>query len=212
VVKPSGRKRRTKDTETRILDAADVVFVRRGIDGARIQEIADHAAVNKALVHYYFRSKADLARAVWFRIASSFAPGVLQMLSSELSLDDKIDRFVDAYHAILTQHPYLLAFVVSEAARRPDLVQDFYSSARRQAARRMIGKLREQIEAQVKLKKIAPVSAEQFFITLASSCIFPFVARPMLAEVLGVSSEQLLGLIEQRRTALPAFLKRALRL
>jgi hypothetical protein len=76
----------------------------------------------------------------------------------------------------------------------------------------MIGKLREQIEAQVKLKKIAPVSAEQFFITLASSCMFPFVARPMLAEVLGVSSEQLLGLIEQRRTALPAFLKRALRL
>ena len=43
------------DTKTRILDAADAVFVRRGIDGARMQDIADHAGVNKALLHYYFR-------------------------------------------------------------------------------------------------------------------------------------------------------------
>jgi AcrR family transcriptional regulator len=70
-----------------------------------MQEIADHAGVNKALLHYYFRSKADLARAVWLRIASSFAPGVLQMMASDLPLDNKIDRFVDAYHTTLTRHP-----------------------------------------------------------------------------------------------------------
>jgi len=83
----------------RILDAADAVFVRRGIDGARMQEIADRARVNKALLHYYFKSKAGLARAVWLRIASSFVPGVLQMLGSDLPLKDKIDGFVNAYHA-----------------------------------------------------------------------------------------------------------------
>jgi AcrR family transcriptional regulator len=91
----------------RILDAADEIFVRRGIDGARMQDIADHAGVNKALLHYYFRSKANLARAVWLRIASSFVPGILEMMASDLSLDDKIDRFVDGYHTTLTRHPYL---------------------------------------------------------------------------------------------------------
>jgi TetR/AcrR family transcriptional regulator len=95
-----------------------------------MQEIADHAGVNKALLHYYFRSKADLARAVWLRIASSFVPGILQMMASDLSLDDKIDRFVNAYHTRLTRHPYLLPYVISEAARHPDLVDDFYSSER----------------------------------------------------------------------------------
>ena len=74
VVKPSGQT--ATDTKTRILDAADAVFVRRGIDGARMQDIADQAGVNKALLHYHFRSKADLARAVWLRIASSFVPGI----------------------------------------------------------------------------------------------------------------------------------------
>ena len=150
MVKPSGQTK--PDTKTRILDAADEIFVRRGIDGARMQEIADHAGVNKALLHYHFRSKADLARAVWLRIASSFVPGILQMMASDLSLDDKIDRFVDAYHTRLTRHPYLLPYVISEAARHPDLVDDFYSPERRQAARRMIDKLREQIDDVVKAR------------------------------------------------------------
>ena len=59
VVKPSGQT--ATDTKTRILDAADEIFVRRGIDGARMQEIADQAGVNKALLHNHFRSKAQLA-------------------------------------------------------------------------------------------------------------------------------------------------------
>ncbi|HYI92364.1 MAG TPA: TetR family transcriptional regulator, partial [Bryobacteraceae bacterium] len=163
------------------------MFVRRGIDGARMQEIADQAGVNKALLHYEFRSKADLARAVWLRVASSFVPGILQMMASDLSLADKIDQFIDAYHTRLTRHPYLMAYVISEAARHPDLVEDFCSSEKRQAARRMIDKLREQLDELAQAKKIAPVSAEHFFITLASSCFFPFATRPMISAVLGLN-------------------------
>jgi TetR/AcrR family transcriptional regulator len=185
MVKPSGQAE--TDTKQRILDAADEIFVRRGIDGARMQEIADHAGVNKALLHYYFRSKANLARAVWLRIASSFVPAILEMMASDLSLGDKIDRFVDTYHTTLTRHLYLLAYVIREAARHPHLVDDFYSSERRQAARGMIDKLREQIDEHLEAKKIAPMSVEQFFVTLASSCLFPFAARPMVAEVLGLA-------------------------
>jgi AcrR family transcriptional regulator len=208
MVKPSGQIK--ADAKSRIIDAADDIFVRRGVDGARMQEIADHAGVNKALLHYYFRSKADLARAVWFRIASSLAPGILQMMASDLSLEDKIDRFVDAYHATLTRHPYLMAYVISEAARHPDLVEGFYSAERRRAARHMIDKLRQQIDDQVRAKKMAPISAEQFFVTLASSCLFPFAARPMIGAVFGLNSAGLRDFMERRRTELPAFLKRAL--
>ena len=208
MVKPSGQPK--ADAKTRILDAADEIFVRRGIDGARMQEIADHAGVNKALLHYYFRSKADLARAVWLRIASSFVPGIFQMMASDLPLDDKIDRFVEAYHARLTRHPYLLAYVISEAARHPDLVGDFFSAERREAARRMIGKLRTQIDEQAKAKRMPPLSAEQFLVTLAGSCLFPFAAKPMIAELLGLGAKAFDGFMDERRRDLPVFFKRAL--
>src|SRR5689334_4360048 len=208
MVKPSGQAK--ADAKTRILDAADEIFVRRGIDGARMQEIADHASVNKALLHYYFRSKADLARAVWLRIASSFVPGIFQMMASDLPLNDKVDRFVEAYHAKLTRHPYLLAYVISEAARHPDLVGDFLSAERRQTAHRMIGKLRAQIEVQVRTKSMAPLSAEQFLVTLAGSCLFPFAAKPMIAELLGLRAKAFDAFMDERRRDLPVFLKRAL--
>lgn len=199
------------DARTRILDAADAVFVRRGIDGARMQDIADRARVNKALLHYYFRSKAGLAQAVWLRIASSFVPGIFQIVASDLPLDDKIDRLVDSYHAMLMAHPYLLVFTVSEAARRPALLRDFYSGERRRAARRMFGKLSQQIDEQVKAGNMAPMSAEQFFVTLVGSCVFPFAMRPVLSAVMGLGPAQFRRFMEQRRTELPAFLKKALR-
>jgi len=209
VVKPSGQIK--EDAKTRILDAADAIFVRHGVDGARMQQIADHAGVNKSLLHYYFRSKAELAEAVWMRIASSFIPGLFQMLASDHSLEEKIDRVVDAYHTLLTRHPYVLSYIVSEASRRPALVDDFYSSERRQATRRMIDKLRAQIDERVKLKKMAPVSAEQFLVTLLSSCQFPFVARPMMMRATGLEPAEFMEFMERRRTELPAFLKRALK-
>lgn len=209
MVKPSGQTE--ADAQSRILDAADAVFVRHGIDGARMQEIANQAGVNKALLHYYFRSKEDLAKAVWFRVASSFVPGVFQMLASDYSLDEKIDRFVDVYHATLTRHPYLIAYVISEAARRPELVDEFYTPERRRAARRMIAKLSRQIDEQVEEGAIAAVSVEQFITTLVGSCLFPFAARPMLAAVLGLGTKKFDDFMNQRKRDLPKFLKRALK-
>ena len=131
-------------------------------------------------------------------------------MASDLPLGDKIDRCVDAYHATLTRHPYLMAYVISEAARHPDLVEDFYSAERRRAARKMIEKLRAQIDDCVKAREMRPLSAEQFFVTLAGSCLFPFAARPAIAQLLGLRSTGQREFMGRRRTELPAFLKRAL--
>ena len=53
---------KTKDrsAEEKILAAAKKVFVEKGMDGARMQDIADEAGINKALLHYYFRNKEKL--------------------------------------------------------------------------------------------------------------------------------------------------------
>jgi AcrR family transcriptional regulator len=208
MVKPAGQTR--TDTKTRILDAADAIFVRHGIDGARMQEIADRAGVNKALLHYYFRSKADLARAVWLRIATAFAPGILQMMASDLPLGRKIEQFVDAYHTTLTRHPYLMAYVIGEAARHPDLVKGLHTPERRRASRRMIDKLQEQIDAGTKAKTMRSLSAEQFFVTLIASCQYPFAAPAIIGEILGLSPTGLRAFMKRRRTDLPAFMMRAL--
>jgi AcrR family transcriptional regulator len=41
-----------RQTEEKIFEAATEVFVDRGMDGARMQDIANRAGINKALLHY----------------------------------------------------------------------------------------------------------------------------------------------------------------
>jgi len=89
-------------------------------------------------------------------------------------------------------------------------VGDFYSAERRKAARRTVERVREQINERAKRKKIAPVAADQFLVTLVGSCLYPFVAQPMIAEALGLGPKELRAFMKRRRAELPALLKRAL--
>src|SRR5262245_51487236 len=54
------KKKKDQPTEERIITAARKVFLSKGLAGARMQDIADEAGINKALLHYYFRSKEKL--------------------------------------------------------------------------------------------------------------------------------------------------------
>jgi AcrR family transcriptional regulator len=59
-----------KQTEDKIFESATDVFINKGMDGARMQDIANHAGINKALLHYYFRTKDQLFNAVFEMIAA----------------------------------------------------------------------------------------------------------------------------------------------
>lgn len=47
-------------TETKILDAANSIFLMFGYHGTTLQQIATKAGVNTAAIHYYFRSKENI--------------------------------------------------------------------------------------------------------------------------------------------------------
>jgi len=53
---------RSAETRSRILDAALSEFAANGLAGARTEQIAQSAGVNKALLYYYFESKEKLYR------------------------------------------------------------------------------------------------------------------------------------------------------
>jgi TetR/AcrR family transcriptional regulator len=58
-------------TKTRILDAAEVLFARGGIEGASTEAIARHAGVSKTMLFYYFRNKEQLYVTVLKRVIES---------------------------------------------------------------------------------------------------------------------------------------------
>src|SRR5207253_3846716 len=112
--KPSGQaiSARDVDTEQKILDAAHAVFLRRGTAGARMQDIADEAGVNKALLHYYFRSKSRLADAVFQRVTSGIFVRLSETAGSDANIEDKVRRIIAIYLEQLSKTPYVPAYVI----------------------------------------------------------------------------------------------------
>ncbi|WP_088224752.1 TetR/AcrR family transcriptional regulator [Desulfosporosinus sp. FKB] len=58
--KVDGRGQRSEESRGRILDSATRIFAEKGLDGARIDEIAEDAGINKRMLYHYYGSKEDL--------------------------------------------------------------------------------------------------------------------------------------------------------
>ncbi len=214
MVKPSSQSR-DRDTEQRILDAAHLVFVRRGTAGARTQEIAKEAGVNSALLHYYFRTKDRLADAVFQRAAAQLMPAVIRILGSDAPLEDKVAQVVDVELRQLLKTPYLPGYILSELTHHPERARQLFSSATgmppAEMATRVFKVLRKQIDERIKAGRMHPIAPEQFAINLLALCVFPFAARPMVMALLGLDQPGFEHFIHRRRKELAPFFLRALR-
>ena len=206
---------RDGDTERRILDAAHVVFVRRGTAGARLQEIAAEAGVNQALLHYYFRSKERLSRAAFERAAAQFMPAVIKVLGSEAALEEKVARIVDLELESLARMPYLPGYIISEITHHPDRARQFITAATglepERVGPRIAAILARQIDDAVRRGAMRRVAPDQFIVNLMSLCIFPFAGRPMICAMLGMDQAAFESFIARRRRELAAFFLGALR-
>ncbi len=110
----------TEATRRQLLDAGRRHFARQGLDGARVDRIADEAAVNKALINYHFRGKLGLYEAVMSEVQRELGDA----LSTELSrIEDPVDRLL-AWPRILSEflssRDELPPLLLGELLRRPD--------------------------------------------------------------------------------------------
>jgi AcrR family transcriptional regulator len=204
---------RDASTEQRILDAAHTVFIRRGTAGARTQEIADEAGVNKALLHYYFRTKDGLAAAVFKRAAMELFGQLRAVMSSDAELEQKVRQFIAIELDQFTRTPYLPGYILGELNQQPERASQLLEmlSPVHQAMPSLLQKVDAQIKANVRAGTMRPVSVRQFFANLVALCVFPFAARPMLSVVLGLDARGFQRFIDERKQALPDFFLNALR-
>jgi len=170
--------------------------------GARMQDIADEAGINKALLHYYFRSKEELFDRIFQEALSKFFPKVAEILSSSKPLFEKIEKFCIEYIEMLKQDPYLPLFVLNEVNKRPVRFKEKFWHKREPLYFIFV----TQVDNEVRSNKIKPVNPAHLFVNMISMCIFPFVAKPMLMIASGMDEWQFGLFIEQRKTEIHQFI------
>jgi len=202
--KAMNRVHQEPETERRILCSAEKVFYRQGYDGARMQEIADEAGINKALLHYYFRSKDRLFDAVFSDAVLRLVPPVFAVMNSDSALMDKVRGFVDAYFSTVSQNPFLPGFVVHEMHRNPSRFSEIIKESRLL----MLEGLQHQLDEGAANGELIPMQAEQFILNLLSLCAFPFVAAGAMQSVSGKNDAEYQQLLEERRELIPQWMSR----
>jgi AcrR family transcriptional regulator len=186
-------------TEQKILEAAKQVFFDKGMDGARMQDIADKAGINKAMLHYYFRSKEKLFETIFADNFNHFFPKLTSILESDNNFSGKIEMICAEYINQIQSMPYLPIFILHEVNRRPEIflrkiwsnypppVKPFFRA----------------VEIAVRKKEIKPVDPLQLMMNIVSLCIFPFAARPIFQQATGISKKQFDVMMEERKRTIP---------
>jgi len=94
-------KQEAQQTRHALLDAAELVFERRGVAGTSLQEVAEAAGLTRGAVYWHFRDKADLFNAMMDRAVLPFEHRWLQPGAGDAA--DPMGRLRDLLLDILRQ-------------------------------------------------------------------------------------------------------------
>jgi len=173
-----------KNTEIQIFQAALKVFHKKGLAGARMQEIADEAGINKSMLHYYYRSKEKLFSEVFESSLTNFSGNFQLILNGEdSSWEDKI-RDICAYCIdFMNANPDLPIFIMNEMNQQPECLLGILQIDLDISQTRFFGQLREAME-KGEIRKTDPA---QVYVSLVSGIVHPFVAGPMMRKTTGLT-------------------------
>jgi TetR/AcrR family transcriptional regulator len=179
-------------TEQKILAAARQEFFERGLDGARMQAIANRAGVNKALLHYYFRSKeklfeiiiSGLVTTIWDRIRAELDTSPMPTNARTV-----ISTLVSAYINTFARNPEYPLVLIHQLLHRdknvPFILKQVITSLG-DGPRRLIMLLESEIRAG-RVRRIDPV---HFIMNVIGMIMVTFFSRPaaeIIKQVSGLS-------------------------
>lgn len=188
-----------KDTSRdKAIMSARELMMKKGKDGVRMQEIADHAGINKGLLHYYFKGKDNLFKEIFLSEFNKVYGDINSILSSYDTMENKLSSIIDRYFELLWANPKLPTFVMFEVNKNPDLVKEL-------SGQDVLQKTVQLLDAEFKANGIisSPSFAFQVILNIISMCVFPFMMKPMVQEMGRNNGKNWEVLMEERK----AFLK-----
>ena len=196
----------TVTTEERILEAAKKIFVAQGFDGAKTQDIATAAGVNKALLHYYFKNKETLFEAVFDYVSKDYAPRMLAIAHSEQPFKEKIECIIDNYIDFYNKNAPEMLFMLNEMNRNPERFVKSLSNTQNFAK---LAEFSQYLQKEMLIGTIKTVHPIHFIINIVSLCAFPPLSGVMMQTISGITEEQFQQFLEQRRNVVKELILRS---
>ncbi len=199
-----------KNTEAEILKAAKKIFLEHGFAGARMQAIADEAKINKAMLHYYYRSKEMLFEKIMDGAVVMMSKQLINALSGTAPVMDKLKILINNYTDTIIQNPHIPIFILNEMARNQAYFQSkmLQQLEQNNVFRDFLLQIREEQDQGV----LRPIPVPQFMLTVMSLIIFPHIAKPGFLKIFDLGDEVYTKMMEDRKEHIFTVLQTALAL
>ncbi len=191
-------------TEEKIKAAARTVFHKKGFAASRTRDIAEEAGINLALLNYYFRSKEKLFVMVMIETLTEFFGSVSVIINNpETTFEEKIEQFAAGYIDLIFREPDIPLFIMSEIRNNPEQLLQKVDIRNTVFNSVFIRQFAEAVEQ----GKIRDQNFLHFMMNFIGLIVFPFIAKPLLQAISGLTEEQFNGLIEERKKLIPVWIK-----
>ncbi len=190
-------------TEEKILLAAEESFITEGFEGARMQSIANAAGINKAMLHYYFRSKEMLFEKVFDLKVKYFFPEISGIFKQDIPFLEQMEEFVERYITFINQYPFIPFFIIRTIHSPSKIAFIKKLPFKKHLADLIFTSYTKDRE----LGRVRDVDPMQFTMSVLGMCIFPFIGRPILSYALGIEKEQFSELMIQRIPELKMYIR-----
>lgn len=151
------------------------------------------------MINYYFRSKEKLFSNIFRQEFQQLFTSIGVVISSDLSLKEKIKRIIELDMDKLVRMPQLPVFIMSELHRNTEIILNDLENI---PIKNLLSRLEKDIEVEVKKGKINRIEPLELVMNIQSLTIYPIIARPMLIHRLGMSERSYLAMMQKRKTEL----------
>jgi TetR/AcrR family transcriptional regulator len=172
-------------TRNKIMAAAWTVFSEKGYDGARMNEIAETAGANKAMIYYYFTSKDELYKSI-LRETFQQLFGAFRTLETEDNPEPAvvISDLVKTHIHFLQQHPHLPNLLVREINRPHNVTHQVLKEILlSHDVQEQINRVLEFLSVNAANGKLRPIDPPQTLWSIIGLNITFFILKPILQTV-----------------------------
>jgi len=176
------------NVETRILEAAKRVFVKKGYTQTSMGDVAAEAGIGRTALHYYFRTKEMLFEAILEQLCDMLLPNIRRIVDSKGSILDKVPKIAEEYAKVLQTNMLFPIFIVNELNRDPEHIYRELLKISHRVEPFLILKKQFMEEAEKGIiKKVHPVDALSSLIGLL---VFPIIVKNPLTAIFMEGDEE----------------------
>lgn len=180
-----GSRGQPEESRAAILQAAAREFAEHGIAGARTDEIARQARVNKALLYYYFHDKEALYSAVLDETFAALKNAVLEVLDSNLPPRDKMLGYAGTYFDFLASNQMYPRLIQREMMRAREGDSPHIDKIVKNYFRPIFVRLTEVIQKGIAGGEFRPVNPVHFVPSMVAMIVFYFSSAPTMQKIVG---------------------------